>query len=84
MFECSQSSVSRIARQLLRLTTYKKDEVQNLSESDKLRCLRKSKKLLIYMKIDKVNKTSFTDEKLFKLHNPNNTQYDRVYSHNKE
>ena len=30
------------------------------------------------MKTCKVNKTSFTDEKLFKLYNPSNTQYDHV------
>ena len=78
------SSVSFIPRQSLGLTVYKKDKVQNLSESDKQKCLHKIKKLLRCTKTCKVNKTSFTDEKLFKLYNPSNMQYDYVYAQNKE
>ena len=72
------SSASSIPRHSLGLTAYKKGKVQNRSESNKQKCLHKIKKLLRYMKTYKVNKTYFTDEKLFKLYNPSNTQYDHV------
>ena len=44
--KCSQSSVSRISRHSLGLTAYKKVKVQNLSEKNKQKRLRKGKKLL--------------------------------------
>ena len=36
------------------------------------------------MTVEKVNKTFFIDEKLFKLHKPRNTQNNHVYFRSKE
>ena len=55
------------------MIAYKKVKVQSLSESDKQKRVYKVKKRSRYMAIGKVNKTFFTYEKLFKLHNSRNT-----------
>ena len=73
MLEYSSSSVSGIARQSLGLFAYKKVDVQSFSESDRRKRLDKGKKLLIYMTKEKLNKTFFTDERLFRVHNPRTT-----------
>ena len=73
MPEYSWSSVRGIARQSLGLFAYKKVNVQSFSESDRGKRLDKGKKLLIYMTKEKLNKTFFTDERLFRVHNPRTT-----------
>ena len=73
MLEYSSSSVSGVARQSLGLFAYKKVNVQSFSESDRRKRLDKGKKLLIYMTKEKLNKTFFTDERLFRVHNPRTT-----------
>ena len=79
----SQSSVSRVSRTCLGLTAYRKTKVQNLSDSDKQKRLVRGKRLLRMMTKANIRKTFFTDEKLFKMNHPRNTQNDRVYAVNK-
>ena len=76
----SQSSVSRICRQSLGLTAFRKTKVKNLSDADKLKKVIRCKRLLRFRTVANVNKTFFTDKKLFKLKQPRNAKNDRVYA----
>ena len=76
----SQSSVSRICRQSLGLTAFRKTEVKDLSDADKLKKVIRCKRLLRFRTVANVNKTFFTDKKLFKLKQLRNAQNDRVYA----
>ena len=62
----SQSSVSRICRQSLGLTAFRKTRFQDLSDADKLKRVIREKRLLRFLTVANVNKNFFT-EKLFKL-----------------
>ena len=73
----SQSSVSRICRQSLGLTAFRKTRFQDLSDADKLKRVIREKRLLRFLTVANVNKNFFT-EKLFKLNQTWNTQNDRV------
>ena len=69
-----QSSVSRICRQSLGLTAFRKTKVKDLSDADKLKKVIRCKRLLRFRTVANVNKTFFTDKKLFKLKQPRNAQ----------
>ena len=76
----SRSSVRRIAKRDLNLKTFRRREVQLLSDADirkRLIACQLLKKRLIKLKLDR---TWFSDEKVFTVQTPSNTQNDRVYA----
>ena len=80
----SRTSVRRIVKNSLGLTAFKKIKGQKLSEADIQRRLAITKRLLRKMTVARVDKTFFTDEKLFKLQQKRNTQNDRVYAKSRD
>lgn len=76
----SRSSVQRIAKKDLHLKTFRRHEVQLLSNSDKKKRLDACRRLKVRMISDKVDRTWFSDEKVFTVQTPTNTQNDRVYA----
>jgi len=76
----SRSSVRRIAKQDLNLKVFRRREVQKLSQADSLKRLAACKRLKRRMTDDMIKKTWFTDEKIFTVQTPTNTQNDRVYA----
>jgi hypothetical protein len=77
----SRSSVSRIVKLDLKLKVFKRIPVQLLSEANKLKRLTCCQQLLDHFPSDRsVRRVWFTDEKLFHLSTPVNSQNDRVYS----
>ena len=77
----SRSSVQRIVKQDLHLKTYKRMIGHKLNESVKLKCLQRSRRLLERFPNERsVRSIWFTDEKIFTIATPVNSQNDRVYS----
>jgi AraC-like DNA-binding protein len=77
----SRSSVQRIVKQDLQLKTYKRMIGQKLNESVKLKRLQRSRQLLERFPNERsVRSIWFTDEKIFTIATPVNSQNDRVYS----
>jgi hypothetical protein len=76
----SRSTVRRIAKHDLNLKIYRRREVQKLSDADSTKRFAACKRLKQRMTKDKINRTWFTDEKIFTVQTPTNTQNDRVYA----
>ena len=77
------TSVHRIVHEDLGLTAFKLTNVQRLTVADEKKRLDKGKRILHKLRLNRdLNKTFFTDEKIFKLQAPNNKQNDRVYGVN--
>ena len=76
----SRSTIRRIAKHDLNLTPYKRLKGQKLSMIDENK--RRKRVSLLLQKITKetLKKTFFTDEKIFTVDTPRNTQNDRVYA----
>ena len=75
----SHSSVRRIVKKDLHFKTFRQREVQLLSDADKKKRLDACRRLKARMTTDKVARTWFSDEKVFTVQTPTNTQNDRVY-----
>ena len=80
--DVSVSSVRRIVREDLKLKPFKKIKAQKLTLSDVQKRVDYCKKLLRNITKGKLNKTFFTDEKVFKLQDYHNSQNCRVYAPN--
>ena len=76
----SRSTVRRIAMHDLNLKVYRRREVQKLSDADSTKQIAACKRLKQRMTDEKINRTWFTDEKVFPVQTPTNTQNDRVYA----
>lgn len=77
----SRSSVRRIVKKDLSLKTYKRVVAQKLNEQCKLKRLQRCQQLLQRFPTERsVRSIWFTDEKLFSVATPVNSQNDRVYS----
>lgn len=75
----SQRSVGRIIREDLTLQCLKKRRAQELTVANKQARFQRSRELLRQYPANIVNFIWFTDEKLFTVSTPSNTQNDRVY-----
>ena len=76
----SRSSVRRIVKQDLRLNVFKRRKAHLLSDMDKEKRLRCCRTLVRRRSLKNVDKIWFSDEKMFSVQPPINTQNDRVYS----
>ena len=76
----SRSTVKRIAKHDLNLKVYRRREVQKLSDADSTKRFAACKRLKQRMTDEKIDRTWFTDEKIFTVQTPTNTQNDRVYA----
>jgi|HubBroStandDraft_2_1064218.scaffolds.fasta_scaffold74716_1 transposase len=76
----SQRSVRRIVKTDLALSCFKRMPVQVLTEDTKLKRLTRCKALLRRLTVTKIKRVFFTDEKIFYVNPPVNTQNDRVWS----
>ena len=76
----SHSSVRRIAKFDLNLTPFKRVKGQKLSAKDEEKRKKRAAKLLRIVLKRSLKKTFFTDEKIFTVDTPRNTQNDRVYA----
>lgn len=76
----SYSSVRRIVKRDLHLKTFRRRQVHLLSNADKKKRLNACRRLKERMTEDKVARTWFSDEKVFTVQTPTNTQNDRIYS----
>ena len=77
-----RASVHWIAKFDLGLTAFNLTNVKNLTREDEKKRIERGKRLLRYMTLASLEKTFFTDEKIFKLQAPNNKQNDRIYGIN--
>ena len=80
----SHSSVRRIAKFDLNLTPFKRVKGQKLSAKDEEKRKKWAAKLLRIVLKESLKKTFFTDEKIFTVDTPRNTQNDRVYAKKNE
>ena len=76
----SHSSIRRIVKTDLHLKSFRWREVQLLSNADKKKRLDACRRLKALMTTDKVARTWFSDEKVFTVQTPTNTQNYRVYA----
>ena len=76
----SRTTVRRILRNDLHLKCFKKRRSTELTETNKLARLQRARQLLRRYPASLVNFIVFTDEKLFTVARPTNTQNDRVYA----
>ena len=76
----SRSTVRRIAKHDLNLQVYRGREVQKLSDGDSRKRFAACKRLKQRMIDEKIDRTWFTDEKIFTVQTPTNTQNDRDYA----
>jgi len=74
-----RSSVVRIIHEDLQLKCLKKKPAQELTEANRLTRLNRSRQLLRKYPRHMVDFIFFTDEKLFTVARPSNTQNDRLY-----
>lgn len=77
--EVSRSTVRNIVHNELKLKCLKKKRAQELTEANKLTRFVRAKQLLRDYPQSKVHFIWFTDEKLFTVAAPKNTQNDRLY-----
>jgi len=75
-----QSSVSRIIHKDLTLKCMKRRRAQELTESNRSTRLQRSERLLKQYPAEKADFIWFTDEKIFTVAKPKNTQNDRMYA----
>jgi hypothetical protein len=73
------TSVNRIIKRDLELNCYKKHRAQELTDANKTARLSRCQKLLHLYPAHMVNFLVFTDEKIFTIATPKNSQNDRVY-----
>src|SRR6218665_1558317 len=76
----SKTSVHKIVKQDLALKCFKKRQATDLTEANKQARRERSKELLDCYPAHLVNFIWFTDEKLFTIATPKNSQNDRVYA----
>src|SRR6218665_417763 len=76
----SKTSVHKIVKQDLALNVLKKRQATDLTEANKQTQRERSKELLDRYPAHMVNFIWFTDEKLFTIATPKNSQNDRVYA----
>jgi len=76
----SQPTVQRILKKDLRFRCFKKRRATELTEANKLSRLQRARQLLQKYPASLVNFIVFTDEKVFTVSRPSNTQNDRVYA----
>jgi hypothetical protein len=76
----SRGSVNRIIRRDLTLKCFKKRKASELTEANKQTRLQRAKELLQQYPASLVNFIFFTDEKVFTVARPSNSQNDRVYA----
>jgi hypothetical protein len=76
----SQASVRTIAKVDLKLSSFKRIPVQVINDATKAKRLARSKALLRRLTMQKVKSVFFTDEKIFYLNPPINSQNNRVWS----
>ena len=73
-------SVQRIVKHDLQMKAFRRREVHLLSDADKLKRLTASKRSLRRLTKAKLTRTWFSDEKVFSVQTPTNSQNDRVYA----
>ena len=76
----SHSSVARIAKNDLQVKVFRRRKVQSLTAADKLKRLNACKRLKKRTTRNKISRTWFSDEKIFTVETPSNSQKDRVYA----
>ena len=76
----SQSSVVRIVHKDVSLKCFKRRRAHELTASNRLACLVRSRQLLKRYPEHEVALMWFTDEKMFTVAAPSNSQNDRVYA----
>ena len=76
----SRSSVRRIVKKDLHLKTFRRRNVQLLSNIDKKKRVDACRRLKARMTADRISQTWFSDEKVFTVQTPVNTQNDCVYA----
>jgi transposase len=76
----SRRSVTRIAKLDLRLSVFKRTPVQVINEATRLKRMERSRALLQRLPFNKIKHVFFTDEKIFYLNPPVNSQNNRVWS----
>src|ERR1043165_2559994 len=77
--QISQGSVRNIAKNDLKMNSFKRVGVQMLSEANKVKRLTRSKALLKRLTAAKCRRVFFTDEKVFYIDPPVNSQNNRVW-----
>jgi len=80
----SEASVRNIAKVDLGLRCFKRSPVQVISEATRLKRLQRSKQLLRRLPVEKAKQIFFTDEKVFYVSPPVNSQNNRVWSGGKK
>ena len=80
----SEASVRRISKRDLRLSSFKRVPVQVISDATKLERLVRSWLLSRRITVEKAKRVFFTDEKLFYIDPPVNTQTSRVWAAGKK
>jgi len=70
----------RTAKNDLQLQVFRRREVQSLTAADRLKRLNACKRLKKRMTQNKISRTWFSDEKIFTVETPSNSQNDRVYA----
>ena len=78
--DISATSVRRIAKVDLGLSSFRRMPVQVINDATRLKRLTRSKQLIRRLTVKKTKKVFFTDEKLFYVSPPVNRQTDRVWS----
>src|SRR6218665_1196662 len=76
----SRSTVRRTAKDDLKLKIFRRREVQQLSDSDANKWLQACMRIKQRMTVDKIERTWFSDKKIFTAQTPTNTQNDLVYA----
>ena len=76
----SATSVRRIAKLDLSLSSFRRMPAQVINEATRLKRLTRCKQLIRRLTVNKTKKVFFTDEKLFYVSPPVNCQNDRVWS----
>ena len=80
----SEKSVRRIAKFDLGLTAFRRVPAQVINDSTKHKRLERSKKLLRRLNLRATKKVFFTDEKMFYINPPINSQNNRIWAKKKK
>ena len=75
----SKGSIGRIVKMDLKLKPFKKIRGQKINEKHKEKRVQRARKMLQIFNNDKISRTFFTDEKIFTIDTPLNSQNERVY-----
>ena len=79
----SRSSVQKISSKILKLKSFRKVKCPGLTEDRKEKRRKRCRKLLQRLQSFNLSRTFFTDEKIFSIEGPTNTQNNRVYANSK-